>query len=109
MSEGPDLERMRKQYGNSTVAIHMHQAKRDVMTLLGALDAADQREAELLAVLANIYRADRTEYHHHEARPWDGQKPDNVTGTRWLTPREMVTTALRQLGANVPDRWDGPE
>lgn len=45
--------------------------------------------------LYSVYRNDRTEYEHHEPRPFDGQKPRSEGGTCWLTPKEI---ARRMIG-----------
>lgn len=56
-------------------------------------------------LLADIVRADATFYEHHQARRWDGRKPEDVDArsTIWRTPRELASGALRELGLPVPD------
>jgi hypothetical protein len=63
-------------------------------------------QIDMVATLQSIVRNDKTDYRHHESRPWDGRKPGAEGGSIWLTPRELATRALRQMGASVPDRME---
>lgn len=58
----------------------------------------------IVEILQAIVRNDRSNYRHHEPRPWDDRRPDVEGGTIWLTPKELATRALRRMGAAVPDR-----
>ena len=50
---------------------------------------------KLETALRHAARNDKTEYCHHEPRPWDGKTPrEKGRGTRWLTPREIARQAL---------------
>jgi len=58
----------------------------------------------LLKRMLTIWKNDKTEYEHHEARPFDGEKPRDVDGgSIFLTPREIAEDALREAGINP---WD---
>ena len=76
---------------------------------IGELDEAGRllpeklEVARLVADLGQIHRNDTTHYEHHQARPWDGEKPDDHGGTRWLEPKEIARAWLRWLGAPLPD------
>lgn len=78
MIDASTLKRMHRQYGGS-VAVHMHQAKRDVMALVAEVE---RLQAEL--VVANT--------------PCDGCAQREV----WLNERvgdRVLCTTCRQLGA----------
>ena len=59
-----------------------------------AVRAAADRIDALETVLRNAARNDKTVYKHHEARPWNGEKPGVSDGTIWLTPAEMARAIL---------------
>jgi len=62
--------------------------------------------SDIVGNLQTIVRNDRSNYRHHEPRPWDDRRPDVEGGTIWLTPKELATRALRRMGAAVPDRLE---
>lgn len=57
-------------------------------------------------VLKEIVRNDRTHYKPGERRYFDNTLP---RGVRWATPRQLAERALLQLGERVPERDDNSE
>jgi hypothetical protein len=62
-------------------------------------------DAEKIAQMTKAFRyvalADRTTYEHHEKRPRDGKRPEEIGGTIWLTPREVALDVLKGLGEEI--------
>lgn len=52
----------------------------------------------LVSALRTIALSDKTEYHHHEQRYRDGELPEAVGGTIWLTPRVVALRTLEAMG-----------
>jgi len=63
----------------------------DVVDLLANCDLAITK---LQLALRAAARNDKSNYNHHETRPFDNTKPN--PGTIWLTPREIARRALSE-------------
>jgi len=51
---------------------------------------------EIIELLERIVAVDQTPpYEYRQARQWDGEYPPS--GQRWLTPREIAQSALKQI------------
>lgn len=76
--------------------------KRDADLIVGAaideLERLRNERGQLVKMLQEVVRSDRTTYQHHEARPFDGLLPSEAGGTIWLTPKEMARHALSAMG-----------
>jgi hypothetical protein len=88
---------------------------RKLLDVVAVARAAKARIAELQRwlmaleeALRRCARNDKSQYAHHEARPFDGRKPGTREqgGTIWLTPREI---ARRALGEDWLATLDDPE
>ena len=76
------------------LAVAVRAAADRIDMLKTAVRAAADRIDALETVLRNAARNDKTVYKHHEARPWNGEKPGVSDGTIWLTPAEMARVVL---------------
>lgn len=100
--EGPRFIEVER--GTASIRIGEWVERADGLCALRIPDPEQVDVKQLVAMLQIIVRNDETHFEHHQARRWDGKKPREAGGgTIWLTPREMAISALRYLGASLPD------
>lgn len=100
--EGPRFVEVER--GGTSISIGEWVKRDDGLRALRIPDPEQVDVNQLVALLQTIVRNDETRFEHHQPRRWDGKVPSDVgSGSIWLTPREVARSALKRLGAPLPD------